>query len=286
LGRGGTIDLLYRARLFLSVFLTCTSAGQCLSAEGFSADNLPPAVRTVWPSVYAFVCEGGTSVYIATAFFVQKASVQKSGRRKRADYYFVTAGHAIEDCRHPRPYLAENVGQRRFESDGITVAKPPQRLDGVKLVYVDDAYDIAVVKITAGAALRIGNPLRVDGGCDKSLHREIYAVGFPGVSKRRSLRLGREVKRWSKGDYVGLGRADFRGVVSTYIASTVDTLPGNSGSPVVDENAMLVGVAVKGAASEENDFRYDVDPHKRDDWQSFLVPCHAVLRILQKSGLK
>ncbi len=37
-------------------------------------------------------------------------------------------------------------------------------------------------------------------------------MGFPGVGKRRSLHLKREEKRWSKGEFVGLGRADFRGV--------------------------------------------------------------------------
>jgi hypothetical protein len=41
----------------------------------------------------------------------------------------------------------------------------------------------------------------------------------------------------------------------------------------------------KGAANEENGFRYDVDPHKQNDWHSFLVPCNAVSKILERSGL-
>ena len=250
-------------------------------SEGFFTDGMPNAVREAWPAVYAFVCEGGAGAYTATAFLVRKES-----RGQRSDLYFMTAGHAVEDCKFPRRYLTENTNQPRFESDGITVAGRPQRLEGIKLVYVDDAYDIAVIKVEASANLQIGRPLTIDDTCDRSLHREIYAVGFPGVTKRRSLRLKSEMKRWSKGEFVGYGRADFRGNLATYIASSVDSLPGSSGGPVVNENGALVGVVVKGAASPENDFRYDVDPTKRNDWQSFLVPCQAVLNIMVRSGVR
>ncbi len=54
---------------------------------------------------------------------------------------------------------------------------------------------------------------------------------------------------------------------------------------MVDENAALVGVMAKGAANAENGFRYDVDPQKQNDWHSFLVPCHALSKILKRSGI-
>ena len=55
---------------------------------------------------------------------------------------------------------------------------------------------------------------------------------------------------------------------------------------MVDGEGALVGVLVQGVAGPDNGFRYDVDPKKPDDWQSFLVPCQAVLRIMERSGLK
>lgn len=269
------------ARLLCTAALLSTLAADPINAaEGFFSDKLPPAVRSVWPSVYAFVCEGRGGRYTASAFLVNKAA-----RGPRADYYFITAGHAVEDCGQRRRYLAEDINQPRFESDGITLAARPQRLENIATVYVDDAYDIAVIKAAAPSSASIGAAIPIDGRCDLALRKQVYAVGFPGVGQRRSLRLSREMKRWSRGEYVGLGRAEFRGTDAIYIAATVDSLPGSSGGPVVDESGTLIGVIAKGAAAPDNGFRYDVDPKKSDDWQTFLVPCQAVKEILQRSGV-
>lgn len=271
--------------LICSAWICAVSASQPFApaangAEGFFIEPMPKAVRAVWPSVFAFVCDGQRGDYTATAFLVRKDEGAKLSR-----YYFVTAGHAIDDCRQPRRYLVADRNSPRFEADGITVAAPQQRLRNVTTVYVDDAYDIGIVKVEVSGRLALGAPLAAGNQCNKALHREVYAVGFPGVGKRRSLGMTREAKRWSRGEYVGLGRAEFHGTESTYIATSVDSLPGNSGGPVVDADGELIGVMVKGAADAENGFRYSVDPKKQNDWHSFLVPCEGLARMIARSGV-
>src|SRR5262249_23774130 len=160
--------------------------------------------RVVWPAVYAYVCESRAGTYTASAFLVNKSS-----RGNLTDLYFITAGHALEDCKSPRTYLVENINQPQLESDGITVKQSPPRLSNPPPVYTDDSHDIAVGKVTTGA--RVADPVRIGRKCEQALNREIYAVGFPGVTRRKSLHMGREEKRWSKGEAVGLGRAEFHG---------------------------------------------------------------------------
>lgn len=265
----------------LAVSVPILAASPPHAAEGFFTDERPDAVASAWSSVYAFVCEGGKGSYTASAFPVRRVP-----KGERTEHYFITAGHAVQDCKGQKRYLVEDTGGKRFEADGITLAPRPQRLDNVKAVRIDDAYDLAIIRVVMPSKRRVGAPLPLNGRCDSAFEREVYAIGFPGVTKRRSLKQSQQIKRWSLGISVGIGKAEFRKTTSTYIATSVDSLPGNSGGPVLAQDGSLVGVMAKGAAGPQNRFRYDVDPTKKGDWHSFVVPCSAVLQLMHRSGLQ
>jgi S1-C subfamily serine protease len=270
-------------RRLLCLFLTFGFALPVAAEEGFFIADKPPAVQRLWPSVYAFVCEGRRDAYTATAFLVAKIPDKRNA--KRTEYYFVTAGHAIAVCKRRRRYLVQNLNESEFEEDGITVRRRPKPLKRAKTVYVDDTYDLAVVKVRAPSDAKIGRSVKIGESCDRALKREVYAIGFPGVENRRSLKTKRETKRWSRGIFVGLGKADFQNVEAIYFAATVDSLPGSSGGPVIDRYGMFVGVVAKGASGADNKFRYTVNPNDPLDWQTFLAPCDAVRRIMARAGL-
>ena len=107
------------------------------------------------------------TIIVASAFLVKKRV-----RGKDADYYFITAGHAVENCRQPRRYLVADINQPRYESDGITLAAPLPRLSGIAPVSVDEAYDIALIRTSAPAKLVTAPPLSVGEECARAMHRK------------------------------------------------------------------------------------------------------------------
>ncbi|MCP6600551.1 hypothetical protein NL513_29675, partial [Klebsiella pneumoniae] len=78
----------------------------------------------------------------------------------------------------PRRYLVEDFNQQRFEADGITLAAPLLKLTDISVVYVDETYDIAVIRASAPAKAAVGAPLAVNAQCNRALRRPVYAIGF------------------------------------------------------------------------------------------------------------
>ena len=130
----------------LMLALCCALAAQCRAAEGFFADN--PAARGAAPSGRPSMpscAKARRGSYTATAFLVGKAEHARG--KKRADYFFLTAGHAIEDCKGRRRYLVPTSTSRSTRRTASRVARPPAAARARGKVEVDDAYDIAVIKV-------------------------------------------------------------------------------------------------------------------------------------------
>jgi S1-C subfamily serine protease len=103
--------------------------------------------------------------------------------------------------------------------------------EDVKVVTVDEGNDLAVVTLPEGAG---GDPLPVRAWPPLSLGDEVHTVGFPLIS---SLKSG---ARLHSGAIAGLTGYDNN---AADVQFTGEIFSGNSGSPLLDDRANVVGVA-------------------------------------------
>jgi S1-C subfamily serine protease len=135
------------------------------------------------------------------------------------DGYFLTAAHVVEDPNPQLVYVTSNEERTYFD------AKP------CRIVHRDPETDIAIVKVDMATP----RYLRIR---DTSLSPGEVLFGGNGWLKQSSA--GEYVKVYIQGEDVIQPDAITDG---TYIRTSLPAIHGDSGSPVIDQNGELCGIA-------------------------------------------
>ena len=244
----------YLQSLAIQLFLFALSIGDAANAgEGFSfhADQLPSAVRPAWNATYTFIGDPesihGTKVGTAWIAGVTKDSI-----------YFVTNNHVVDDYCPMRgkcnssATLVQDVNWPHGEFLSLKGLSNVFRTVEVVGRVADP--DLALLRVKIPKSMAKPEALRIAESCDLVHGQYLYAIGFPGTMHRTAegakpiedaniLR-----KRWSSGRYVKYGYRLKNGAPESFLAAltTIDTLVGMSGRPILDEQGLVVGVGFQG----------------------------------------
>ena len=184
-------------------------------------NKVAPAVVQIFTSSYGPI-EGDTGRTGAMVFGTQMGT--GSGVIVDPDGYIVTNSHVVKGARRIQVRLATATGEAPSES----IIKRRGRLIGARLVGIDYETDLAVVKI-AGQDL----PYLELGNSDELFQGQmVLAVGSPlGLSNSVSMGIVSAVARQLQDEDPMI-----------YVQHDAAVNPGNSGGPLVDSRARVVGI--------------------------------------------
>ena len=253
--------------------------------EGFNAHSreLPSKVAKAWASTFLFISEDLSSYQMGTAFLVKKEVKADS-----TILYFLTSRHVITPfCKDQDVCFNANLAQNAsliHQNDGLHL----QSLDGV---VVDGVEVLALSKNPDLALLRAAVPtgkynlpdsLKISDSCALQEGETLFSIGFADPACRTNsdrLPIADQnliLKRWSQGIFTGYVKSDDNNDENTNIwaSTSVDMLSGGSGSPLLNEDGLVVGVIKNSASHATNQYRYDGNENPGHfDWQSNAVPC-------------
>ena len=248
-----------QATLVCAVFgaIGCSKEPAAAAVAEFDAfhdmDDAPPAVR----AMAAAVVRVGTIGEYGTGAFIS------------GDGQLLTNNHILgaDICAIKGCYASLTFGHERH--------KPPRAAMDVFVVplHVDVGLDMAVVQVySSGSSAGVGAKLVTPDFVTIESHdaaslvgTKVFVVGHPE---------GR-LKKWSSGDV-----DDTEG---SWIQSSAFTLPGNSGSPIVNEAGKLVGILHRGPSGEDLVTRSGLDVYSIGTASSALLnamgdPLPSVMR--------
>ena len=257
-------------RLAILVLATAI-APQGHAKEGYSHDFAPiPAAVRAWEQKTFLVSKGGLPH--GTAFLVHNDG---------ESLYFLTASHVARGCFRPEPcslYLNAYWDLRKHPETPISgdVVLPldaksafifiPHTRNWMNLGA--EVTDLAVFKtpLYEGAPKasfdELGPFTLPTLPLGEVVARKHYTIGYPGLWARPSLReteAGKVMRlRWAEGERLKRARIVQGGFMvpdkpmrKYRLYTDSDSIPGNSGGPVVDENGKLLGVVYGGPRAIE-----------------------------------
>lgn len=271
----------------LTIFVTLfASSSNCVFAsEGFNpqVDMLPLTVQNAWQSTFMLLISRPPYTEIGTAFLIKKIIKGNS-----TDLYFLTNNHVIERFCPSKGTCskAQLIESPDFEfEDGGTYLRSTSGIvwRDIEVAGVDSISDLALLHVSGtDEAQSQLKPLRISKSCDLNVGDPLYSIGFASTYLRiypDRLRIANQssvLKRWSGGLFIAARKINQNGNISTreWVATTVDFLPGDSGSELLNKDGMVIGVQTEGASTPQNKFRYTGDERANHlDLHSLAVKC-------------
>ena len=196
-------------------------AALCMMLPGtnaLAADDLSP-VNEAQYGVVRVLCDLGYGYYgLGTGFAV--------GRSGEAAKYFITNNHVVEE----NPYAVT-----------VTITDFDHQI-AARVVYQDEAHDLAVLRVGEGIPERHALPLLSSAGVTKA--QKVFCLGFPGLADDYSDH-GMELSSRVEDINITSGTAtnvDYSYQGAIYIMTDAYITHGNSGGPMVNEYGQVIGV--------------------------------------------
>ncbi|MGZ6480197.1 MAG: S1 family peptidase [Bdellovibrionales bacterium] len=278
--------------LVLAIFVNLATSTWChksFAKEGFSTDvrEAPSAVKKAWDSTFALITMS-PKLHNGTAFLIFKTL-----EGDKLALYFLTADHNITMCDKNRLCPSTSLIQNARLQERATYVDV-DTLNGVRFDNVEYNAELtdakmALLKVTVPKDMEgLPNPIELPKDCNIQVGSTLYGVGWPWTPSRTDpSRLSiadanQVVKRWSQGIF--LGYLNFTDEKQAQFASTVDSISGSSGGPIVTADGVVVSLINKAKSNPGNSYAGDEASDKMA-YQTLGPRCAFFKSIRESLGL-